>query len=64
MSAKKISCNKVFSIAMMAESKKGHNFAVLGSTKNKIRIRLFFVLLQHIKFQDSTQIVFQDTVAT
>ena len=46
----------------MAESKKGHNFAILGTTKQKIR--LFFVLMLHIKFQGFTQIGFQDTVGT
>ena len=36
----------------MAESKKGHNFAIQGPTKKKkIRVRLFFVLMLHIKFQ-------------
>ena len=35
----------------MVESKKGHNFAILGPTENKTRVRLFFVLMQHIKFQ-------------
>ena len=34
----------------MAESKKGQNFAIRGLTK-KIRFRLFFVLMLHIKFQ-------------
>ena len=38
------------SIAIKAESKKGHNFAILGSTE-KIWVRLFFVLMQHINFQ-------------
>ena len=36
----------------MTESKKGHNFAIQGPTeKKKIRVRLFFVLMLHIKFQ-------------
>ena len=37
----------------MTESKKGHNFAIQGPTekKNKIRFRLFFVLMLYIKFQ-------------
>ena len=35
----------------MTESKKGHNFAIQGLTKKKIRVRLFFVLRLHIKFQ-------------
>ena len=34
----------------MAESKKGHNFAIQGPTE-KIRVRLFFVQMLHIKFQ-------------
>ena len=39
------------SIAIMEESKKGHNFAILGPTKKKIQVCLFFVLMLHIKFQ-------------
>ena len=37
----------------MAGSKKGHNFAIQWPTEKKIRIRLFFVLMLHvrIKFQ-------------
>ena len=36
----------------MAESKKGHNFAIQGLTeKKKIRVRLFFVLMLHINLQ-------------
>ena len=35
----------------MAESKKGHNFAIQGPTKKKICVRLFFVLMLCIKFQ-------------
>ena len=42
----KLSFDKVF----MAESKKGHNFALQGPTKN-IRVRLLFVLMLFIKFQ-------------
>ena len=34
----------------MTESKKRHNFAIQGPTK-KICIRLFVVLMLHIKFQ-------------
>ena len=34
----------------MAESKKGHNFAIQVPTE-KIQVRLFFVLMLHIKFQ-------------
>ena len=30
---------------------KGYNFAILGPTENKIRVRLFFVLMLYIKFQ-------------
>ena len=45
----KISCIQGFSTL---ESKKGRNFAILGPTvKKKICIRLFFVLMLHIKFQ-------------
>ena len=32
----------------MAESKKGHNFAILGPTE-KIGVRLFLVLMLHMK---------------
>ena len=37
----------------MAESKKGHNFAIQGLTekKKKICVCLFFVLMLYIKFQ-------------
>ena len=35
----------------MAESKKGHNFAIQGPTEKKIRVPLFFVLMLYIKFQ-------------
>ena len=35
----------------MAESKKGHNIAIQGPTEKKKRVRLFFVLMLHIKFQ-------------
>ena len=35
----------------MAESKKGHNFAIHGPAEKKIRVRLFFVLMLYIKFQ-------------
>ena len=37
----------------MTESDKGHNFAILGPTE-KIRVRLFFALMQHINFQVPT----------
>ena len=40
----------VLTTFFMAESKKGHNFAIQGPTK-KIRVRLFFVLMLYIKFQ-------------
>ena len=33
MSARKISCQQGFTIAIMAQSKKGHNFAILGPTE-------------------------------
>ena len=49
----------------MTESKKGHNFAIQGPTeKKKIRVRLFFVLMLHIKFQvpsSSRSLVLQPT---
>ena len=37
----------------MTESKKGHNFAIQGQTKQKkkTRVRLFFVLMLHMKLQ-------------
>ena len=48
----------------MTESKKGHNFAIQGLTEKKIRGRLFFVLMLHIKFQvpsSSRSLVLQPT---
>ena len=49
----------------MTESKKGHNFAISGLTPQKnIRVRLFFVLMLHIKFQvpsSSRSLVLQPT---
>ena len=51
----------------MTESKKGHNFAIQGLTKKKkkkIHVRLFFVLMLHIKFQvpsGSRSLVLQPT---
>ena len=51
-----------FSISIMAESKKGHYFSILGPTEKKILVRLFFVLMLLIIFQGATQIGFQDTV--
>ena len=50
----------------MTESKKGHNFAIQGPTKKKkkIHVRLFFVLMLHIKFQvpsSSGSLVLQPT---
>ena len=49
----------------MAESKKGHNFAIQGPTeKKKILAGLFFVLMLHIKFQvpsSSGSLVLQPT---
>ena len=38
------------SFAIMAESKKGHNLAILESTK-KNEFAYFFVLMLYIKFQ-------------
>ena len=34
----------------MPELKKGHNFAIQGPIEKKIPVRLFFVLMLHIKF--------------
>ena len=50
----------------MTESKKGHNFAIQGLTKKKkiISVRLFFVLMLHMKFQipsSSRSLVLQPT---
>ena len=48
----------------MTESKKGHNFAIQGLTKKKKPVRLFFVLMLHIKFQvpsSSGSLVLQPT---
>ena len=48
----------------MAESKKGHNFAIQRPTEKKIRVRLFFVLMLYIKFQvpsSSGSLVLQPT---
>ena len=58
----------------MAESKKGHNFAIQGPTEKKyffflfyllfILVRLFFVLMLYIKFQvpsSSGSLVLQPT---
>ena len=41
----------------MAESKKGHNFAIKGPTKKKIHVRLFFVLMLYINFKCLAQAV-------
>ena len=41
----------------MAESKKGHNFAILGPTEKNTG-SLFFVLMQHIHFQDPNSLEF------
>ena len=48
----------------MTESRKGYNFAIQGPTEKKIRFRLFFVLMLHIKFQvpsSSRSLVLQPT---
>ena len=49
----------------MTESKKGHNFAIQGPIeKKKICVRLFYVLMLHIKFQvpsSSRSLVLQPT---
>ena len=52
--------DKVF----MAESKKGHNFAIQGLTEKIYVFAYFFVLMLHIKFQvpsSSGSIVLQPT---
>ena len=62
----KISCpqeNVMDSIAIMAESKKEHNFSILGPTK-KLWGRLFFVLMLRIKFQVPSSSGSLDTVGT
>ena len=51
------------SIAIMAESKKVHNFATLGLTE-KIWVRLFFVLMLYIKFQVPSSSGSVDTLGT
>ena len=48
----------------MTEPKKEHNFAIQGPTEKKIQVRLFFVLMLHIKFQvpsSSGSLVLQPT---
>ena len=48
----------------MAELQNGHDFAILGPTEKKIPVRLFFVLMLHIKFQvpsSSGSLVLQPT---
>ena len=35
----------------MTEPRKGHIFPIQGPTETKILVRLFFVLMLHIKFQ-------------
>ena len=52
------------SIAIMAESNKGHNFAILGPTEKKIWVRLFFELMLYIKFQIPSSSGSLDTVGT
>ena len=54
---------RFFSIAVMAESKKGHNFAILGPNKKNTR-SLMFCTDATYKLQDSTQIDFQETEGT
>ena len=56
----------MFTRFLMAESKKGHNFAIQDPTKKKQQntCSLIFVLMLHIKFQDpssSGSIVVQPT---
>ena len=52
------------SIAIMAESKKGHNFDILRPTEKKIWVRLFFVLMLYIKFQFPSSSGSLDTLGT
>ena len=52
------------SIAKMSESKKWHNFVILGPTENKIRVCLIFVLMLYIKFQVPSLSGTLDTVGT
>ena len=52
------------SIAIMAKSKKGHNFAILGLTEKEIWVRLVFVLMLYIKFQVPSSSGSLDTVGT
>ena len=49
-------------IAIVAESKKGHNFAILGPTQKWVR--LFFILMLYIKFQVPSSSGSLDTVGT
>ena len=45
-------CKREVTIAIMAESKKGHNFAIIGPTEKKnMGSLIFFVLMLYIKFQ-------------
>ena len=56
----KLSCLQGF----YGRVKKGHNFAIQGPTEKKIRVRLFFILMLHIKFQvpsSSGSLVLQPT---
>ena len=58
----KILCQHGFSSAIMADSKKGHNFAIQGLAK-KTRL-IIFVQTLLINFQSYTQIGFLDIVGT
>ena len=51
------------SIAIMAESKKGHNFAILGPTEKNTG-SLIFVLMLYIKFQVPSSSGSLDTAGT
>ena len=54
----------VLTRVFMTESIKGHNFAIQGPTKKKKPVRLFFVLMLHIKLQvpgSSRSLVLQPT---
>ena len=51
-------------IAIMAESKKGHKFAILVRPKKKKYGSLIFVLMLYIKFQVPSSSRSLDTVGT
>ena len=60
----KISCCQVFFYCYNGRVEKGRNFVIHGPTEKKIRVRLYLVLMLHIKFQvpsSSGSLVFQPT---